>query len=304
MKNDLRYLFICFGFIHIALLSSGQGASADCESAKILCDKSPLVLNELPGSGIIQESAPGDCFPSDFQESNAVWFKWKAADNGTLSFTLLPLNETDDLDFVLYQIKGFENCISKSVLRCMAAGPKLGETTGFLQGCTGATGLVSGYTEESQQLGCSKGAANFLSPIELKAGSYYALYIHNYRSSGGILVEWGGSGTFEAIPEQCQSQSTGSTTPILGGNQGEIQFSEPFPSPTTDQVSVSIQCTESYSGHLQVIGADGQVENTQRFEFDPGNSILNLPTEGLRRGVHFIKFISSGSSYVLRFVKG
>ena len=286
--------------MQIAYPAWGQSNFADCGSAKMLCDKSPILIGELIGYGDFPESFQWTCFQSEFQETNSLWLKCKVANAGTLAFTILPFNESDDVDFVLFRVKSLENCAFNDPLRCMAAGPNLGNESELFQGCTGATGLLAGVGGSDKSSGCSKDGLNFLQSIEMLSGEYYTLFINNFRSSGGILIEWGGTGTFQSLPE---CPTSGSTSPLEFNKEGDLQISEPFPNPVSDRVIVTANSDEAYSGQLQIIGADGQLELTLPIALSVGTNILELPTETLRNGVHFIKIKINGKAHVLRFVK-
>ena len=300
----MRHSFLALFFCSFQLISivSGQSMYADCASARIVCDKNPIFITALYSPGSLPESSPGTCFQKDFVETNSIWLKWKTAEAGAIDFTILPLNETDDIDFVLYRLRDLDNCTLKETIRCMAAGPTLGNEAVDFQSCTGATGLRAGADGTHRSNGCPENDENFLSPVRLEAGEYYGLFINNFRSAGGIVVEWSGTATFQQISEKC-SPPSGPSTSLTLDSGGQIQFSNAFPSPATNQVSITALSDKLYSGNLQVIGSDGQLEMTQSFTLSPGNNTLDLPTENLRLGVHFIKLRTNNETHVLRFVK-
>ncbi len=60
---------------------------------------------------------------------------------------------------------------------------------------------------------------------------------------------------------------------------------------------------EAHSGQLQIVGSDGQLEITMPIALSVGANTLELPTESLRNGVHFIKIKINGKAHLLRFVK-
>ena len=302
MKQSYRLQLPLFIFLQITCSVWGQSNYADCVSAQILCDKAPITLNELTGYGNFSENSLGTCFQNDFQETNSIWFKWKVANAGTLAFTILPLNEADDIDFVVYRIKGINNCPFKESVRCMAAGPILGTESEIYQGCTGATGLRAGAEGGNHPSGCPKDGKNFLMPIDMKVGEYYALFINNFRSTGGALIEWAGTGNFQPFQEQCVPQSsTLNSTALHSG--GQLQFSEAFPNPATDRVSITALSDEEHNGQIQVIGSDGRLELSMPFTVSAGSNTIELPTETLRQGVHFVKLHADKETHLLRFVK-
>lgn len=171
---------------------------SDCFSAAILCNKDPFVVQAVTGAGLDPTEANGATCLSGFGgnvESNSTWFIWTAATAGTLTFTLTPLNPSDDLDFVVYELpNGPQNCNPKTQLRCMASG-----SFNFPSPCMGPTGLAAGSTDVSEPPGCNGPGVqdNFLAPLNMVAGRTYALMVNNFTSSGnGFSVSFGGTGTF------------------------------------------------------------------------------------------------------------
>lgn len=177
--------------------------TSDCPTSSVLCDKSPFVVQSVTGAGNdITELNDATCFeggtPTNF-ESNSTWFVWIAANNGPLTFTLTPLSPPDDLDFVVYELpsgvdnNGIATCGDKIVRRCMASGD-----FSFPSPCMGPTGLAFGESDNSEPAGCNNpNQSNFLAPLDMVAGTAYALAINNFTSSNnGFSIEFGGDGEF------------------------------------------------------------------------------------------------------------
>ncbi len=177
-----------------------QTPTSDCPTASILCDKSPFVVQQVTGAGNnITELDDATCFfngsPSNF-ESNSVWFTWTCAVSGTLTFTLSPLNVTDDLDFAIYRLpNGIGNCQGKQLLRCMASGT---DESAYPNPCMGPTGLLAGENDVSEDAGCTDVGDNaWIAPLDMVAGESYALCINNYsNAANGFSIQFGGSGEF------------------------------------------------------------------------------------------------------------
>ena len=168
---------------------------SDCPIAAVLCNKDPFVLQQIVGAGSDPDELTGTCLGlGGNSESNSTWFSWICEDPGSLTFTLTPTNPSDDLDFVVYELpNGVDNCAGKQWLRCMASGD-----FAFPSPCMGPTGLADGETDISEPAGCNDPSQNsFLSPINMTAGTAYALAINNFSGTGnGFEIEWGGTGTF------------------------------------------------------------------------------------------------------------
>ena len=176
--------------------------SADCPTAGILCDKSSFTVEQLLGDGNISNEARGSCLeviPGD-SENSSVWYQWTCDVSGTLTFTLTPTsdNQTEDLDFAVYELpNGINDCSNKILLRCMASGENVGQPFEQWQQCTGPTGLRDGEVDTFELAGCQIGNNNFLKPLDMVSGKTYALIVNNFSQSGrGFDLEWGGTGTF------------------------------------------------------------------------------------------------------------
>ena len=173
--------------------------TSDCPTASVLCDKSPFVVESVTSAGVDNtEMTDATCFNNGapgFNETNSTWFSWICQESGPLTFTLTPISEDDDLDFVVYELpNGLEDCSGKIVRRCMAAG-----SFQYPSPCMGPTGLAEGFDEIEMDAGCSDaGDENFLAPLEMEQGVAYALVVNNFTSSGnGFAIEFDGLGTFE-----------------------------------------------------------------------------------------------------------
>ncbi len=279
-----------------------QSEHVECNNAQFLCDKNPLFIPYLSAKENTPISLSGTCFQPDFKETNTIWFKWLVAQSGDLSFTILPIVDSDDIDFVVYRLNSFDNCTDKEVVRCMAAGPNLGKDVKQNLLCTGATGLRVAATQNDQSSGCPDNGSNFLRPIEVQSGESYALFINNFHSSKGIQLEWGGSATFEKVLAFCVPQSEDSST-ILHSSNGTIKLSEPYPNPSTQTVNIQAESGIDQSGQLWVISSEGYIEKKQSFHLPAGNSILEINANDFRPGIYFIRLKTNDEVYALRFVK-
>ncbi len=167
-------------------------AEQDCISATVLCDKSSFVVQKISGCGTNCDEANNSCLgdnTNSTSESSSVWYTWTAANDGTLTFTLRPLNPSDDIDFAVYELpNGIHNpCTNKIVLRCNATAPP----------CAGPTGLDTIDTDITEDLNCNSGENGFCKYIDMIQGRAYAIVINNFTNTGiGFSVQWGGTGEF------------------------------------------------------------------------------------------------------------
>lgn len=176
-------------------------ASGDCEPGVILCDKSPFTVGFLNGVGNDPneiDDVSCNSITCDIGESGSTWYKWTCDDSGTLGFNIAPLNPTDDIDFVVYELpNGIDDCSGKIDLRCMASGENVGTPLAEWVNCTGATGLSLTDTDVSETCGCQEGDNNYAAAINMISGRSYALVINNFSQSGsGFSIDFVGTGTF------------------------------------------------------------------------------------------------------------
>ncbi|MEM1319890.1 MAG: gliding motility-associated C-terminal domain-containing protein [Bacteroidota bacterium] len=175
--------------------------SGDCNTGVILCDKSPFTVSFFSGTGFNPNEIQNSSCDSPtclMEESSSTWYKWTCRDPGSLTFRLSPLNPSDDLDFLVYELPGgLDDCNNKQDIRCMASGEVVGEPLSVWQPCTGPTGLALNDTDITEFCGCDPGDNNFLQAIDMVAGRSYALVVNNFSNTGlGFSIEFGGTGTF------------------------------------------------------------------------------------------------------------
>ncbi len=168
---------------------------SDCGSAVTLCDTESFFVDNLSGVGSVTNEVEGSCIQEEFA---SVWYNWTCDKSGSLTFTISPNNEVDDLDFALYRLpNGIDDCAGKELIRCMASGETVGAGEAANAPCAGPTGLSLGSNDTEEFPGCAAGDDNFVSAVNMVAGESYALVINNFSQSGsGFQIEFGGTGTF------------------------------------------------------------------------------------------------------------
>lgn len=176
----------------------------DCEQARVLCDKSPIGVENVVGFGNVQDDLdlntnPNIQFPQcGVVEDASNWYKWTCDEAGTLEFTITPLKEFDDIDFVVYEFpNGLDDCDSKVLVRHMISGENQGQNMASWAVCVGPTGLRNGDGQDGESCGCQTGDNNFANALVMESGKSYGLMVMNFSQSGvGYNLEWGGTGTF------------------------------------------------------------------------------------------------------------
>jgi len=173
-SGDFRFTLCINNFFAPALDGS------DCATANLICSGQSFTVNNVTGFGHVNELAGASCF-NNANESNSIWFRWVCDTPGDFTFELIPLKESDDIDFVVYKVNGDPMGCNMEVVRCMATGVSAFGCAGSPH-CCGPTGLRRGETDVSESAGCGPMKNNFLKPLDMEAGDAYALLINNYTS--------------------------------------------------------------------------------------------------------------------------
>ncbi|MCA0333643.1 MAG: gliding motility-associated C-terminal domain-containing protein [Bacteroidetes bacterium] len=171
---------------------------SDCETANLICSKQPFTVRNVQGFGNKNELAGAPCF-SNANESNSILFRWICQEPGDFTFRLNPLKEADDIDFVVYKVKGDPMGCDMEIVRCMATGISPGNCASY-PNCCGSTGLMAGETDMTEFAGCAPDRNNFLAPLDMKAGEAYVLLVNNYTSQNqGFDFVIGGSAELKGL---------------------------------------------------------------------------------------------------------
>jgi gliding motility-associated-like protein len=186
--------------------SSPPIAGQDFESASILCSKSTFTEHNVLGSGLDNMESFGSCLG---RESNTAWYKWVAANDGTLTMDITPLFNTDDIDWVLYDLGPSGDFNNKVLLRC-AAGHGINNKDCPSELLYHKTGMNLSSTDIVENSGCGLGGQDgYLKYVELKKGHTYALLVDNYTSGNhGFTIQFGGTSEFEGPKAKINLLST------------------------------------------------------------------------------------------------
>jgi hypothetical protein len=238
-----------------------------------------------------------------FVESNSVWYKWVISEPGSLSFTILPFDEKDDIDFILFKLNSdSSNCSGKEAVRCMRSGPVLGNNDAVdTKSCTGATGLKPGNITTEVLPGCQAKTDQFLSEIVVEPGEKYALLINNYRSKGGFMLDFGGTSTFLHSPGNCLTSSAYNAE--LTTTEDGFSISDVYPNPASGTINIPWQSSQNCTAIVQIIDVSGNLLQTNSCSLQQGRGVIPLPSEMLQTGFYFIKIRSGDYTRIARFFK-
>lgn len=174
------------------VLKPGQ----DYSSASIICTKDAFTQTNVTGAGANNRESAGTCLDVNSGngpiEANTAWYKWTAANNGTLTFAITPTVTKDDIDWVLYDLGtsgSASNVNGANAIRC-ASGSGTNCTPFYNQ-----TGLNLTSTDLVETPGCVPGQDGFVKYIDMVQGHVYALLINNFSSgNNGFTISFAGSG--------------------------------------------------------------------------------------------------------------
>ncbi|MBV1887658.1 MAG: hypothetical protein KUG51_00040, partial [Urechidicola sp.] len=186
MSKKCNLLFILFFTI---LISYSQSPN-DISGATAICGDIDFTYTPTgPGIDDFFTNANPTCLPNDPVESQSIWLRLTFDTGGSLDFTLIPNNNTDDYDWALFDITTAPANSTGTQLRC--------SSTMFLAP-NGATGLGNGATDTTEGPGTGDG---FLAPVNVNAGDVLLLFINNWSSStSGFDLSFGGTATFNPPP--------------------------------------------------------------------------------------------------------
>jgi gliding motility-associated-like protein len=193
---------------------------ADCDGAVKLCDKTVVKVAGLSGGGknnaeIEASSCFNDATSVPATESNSSWFKWTCAKAGTLTFDIAPIDPTNDLDFILYELSGTSTnaCGTRTIIRCTATACPV--PNGIVGLNMTATDVSEIYTNTSDPNACNSPALNgYLKYVDMTVGKTYVLMVNNFDAASGFTITFGGSGIF--LGPSAKIVATGTPTTCVG----------------------------------------------------------------------------------------
>lgn len=173
MKKTLLFFLI--------IISNYYFSQGDCVSALGVCGNSSITYSPT-GIGNTNESL-GDCLSTG--EHNSIWYKFKIATSGTLTFVINPADPTVDYDWAVYGPN--TSCGSLGFpIRCNAA---------TVIGVNPDTGLNLTSTITSAAGGSTTPYCKYM---DVLAGETYFLYLDNFQGGASTNVSpftltWGGT---------------------------------------------------------------------------------------------------------------
>ena len=210
-------------YIRISTLTNNEGTfelcvnnytpisnpGADCSGASYLCSNNPVSVGVLSGGGInTDEPEASSCMEvPGADEGNSSWFTFTCATPGPLTFDIIPVNQNDDIDFMVFQLSGTNPCGTRTVIRCNASA--------FLNP-NGAVGLNLTDTDISEMPGFNPGNNSYCQFVNMTVGTSYAILVNNFSTSAGFTLSFG-TGTTSVTFLGPNPIITSSSTQICAG---------------------------------------------------------------------------------------
>lgn len=163
-------------------------ASADCGGAGRLCNKNSISVTNLTSGGTNTNENAGTCLSGfGIFETNSVWYTWTCQTAGTLTMDIIPANQMDDIDFIIFQLSTANPCGPRTAIRCTA--------TSFINS-NASTGMNASSTDQNEAVGWTGIEDAYVQQINMTVGTSYAILINNTNATNGFSLNWGGTGTF------------------------------------------------------------------------------------------------------------
>ena len=216
-----------FGILSLAApkmlqAQTATGPEQDCFAA--LTVTRPVIIHQLSYSGagtnLTDISANIGCISTS--ELNSVWYRVVAGANGTLAFTITPLNDADDYNFVAFRAQsgttGFQSCqgTTSSADRIVACN--------FSPG----SGLTGANTTQRMSF-----PNNFANSISVSANDVILICVSNRTGLSGFTFDFSASSP-NVIPT-----TTSAPAPTLGVKAVQTQMATGCSSPSQLAVTFS-----------------------------------------------------------------
>ena len=158
--------------LHLGGYVIAQAPEQDCLHALSICGDLFTQNKPYSGGGNIDElSFPHNNPCLEANETNSVWYRVHVFRGGSIEFDIIPNQNTDDLDFIVFDLTSAscEDILSGDALsiRCNYSSAK------------GNTGLMEGYVNSD----AGSSGPSYCSPIQAKAGDTYFLMVNNFTSN-------------------------------------------------------------------------------------------------------------------------
>ncbi len=281
-KHLLLILFLSFSFI-----SFGQGTytlnknHCDCENAIIIPPYDWGPTSAPVGFGEIME-IDGDLvsLTAFDKEHNTVWYRFRVEKDCMMSFDIIPINQNDDYDFLLYKINVVNICDAiksnsvKPIRSCISRNDKTIQSK---------TGLGKEKTNKYEHSGVGN---SYVAPLKVKAGEEFILVLDNVYTNGdghAIHFDYNNCEKNIIIPNNNESVQILSISVIDKETKKEVNAKIKVKENTNKQVfeneGVSIWSLPVNTGEKYTISILSSGYMLQVLDFEAGKTENNLVFE-------------------------
>lgn len=281
MIKSILYLLIGI-VIPISIFHNSNNDYSDCSNAYIICDLGDYHIDSFYGSGTQEDLLVKD---SQIKETNAHWFTFQADQTGIMEFNIVPDDNSNDIDFILYKSKS-ESCNKKSPARVMTSGTIIGQPKSSI--CIGQTGLQETSNDLKETDGCYSADDNYLKPITLDTKSTYYLLVNNYDSSTGFTILFKGKEGL-VLRDQCD---------MALSNELEVEV---YPNPTIDYLYLEPINVTDKPVSIEIFDQTGRVFYTVKEE--SFQDIKKILVSSIPSGNYLIRLKQADKIRLKTFIK-
>ncbi len=303
MKIILYSILFSMGINQVSIaqmLNFNSLNNKDVSTAYLLSQRKTIKLNQMNGYGTNPNELVDLPAQSQLKESNIAWFKFNICNYCDLAFRIEPLEEKDDLDFVIYEKASNSSPLTILTFSSSGAFYKYGSFEHFcVDNHTGLDETDSDNWGEINPLegDCisNNGEPNgFAYKIKsLDPNPQYYLAINNFFSSSGFHLFWGGDCEFSGECGQNSKQQFVNT--VYTNGIGEV-----FPNPSFEQISIKINWAEMANATISIVDIYGRSHSIRNVTFQKGNQKFTFDISELPKGYYFLDIAVEGKQPIAR----
>ncbi len=264
----------------------------DCISTFPVCEMKTYHIGEMRGKGQVADLLKDLRCSSQMQETNSFWFSWDVIEEGTMTFVINPIDQKDDIDFVLFKRKK-GSCAQLEEVRCMASGRTHGADE--LQSnspCEGNTGLSIQSRDDFERAGCKYNDDNYLKFLKASEGEEYVLMVNNFNSANGFSITFEGDCDLEMV-SNCSRFDI--NEPVL--------ITELYPNPTNQQINIEFMSDSDETATLHIYSVSGELIKESEMNVNRGINTSSIQVEDLDSGSYVIKLTQGAFTTNKQFIK-
>ncbi len=261
-------------------ISIAQNYPSDCPEAYQICHLGDYHFSNMEGCGIQEDLNLENV---EIKETNSIWLQFAVELGGNFEFVIVPENQEDDIDFILYE---GDECANLEPIRIMTSGEVIGIEASIA--CLGQTGLRNSSDDIHESNGCFDFDDNFLKPVRLVKSKSYYLFINNFNSEEGFNILFSGEESLKLI-DKCDYKMPSS-----------IDFNI-YPNPVLDEITLKSGII--FSNPVEVVMFDLSGKILQRKIFKNMTEERKMDVSNIPSGEYYLRIVSGGYTGLKSLVK-